>query len=543
MDNSGRSALGPEPAHRVGRAPSGAAVSESGPIGYVVVQVHPLRMYEELDGGQGREVFFRPPRFRVADLAPVVPHLVVTRKDSKAAKESGVAFSRLECKLHDVSQSGVAFEWPGVEQDVAIHELLLSFDGHEAYRGGCRVVSLRTLDGVTLVGATFLDFLINVDHVLQMRTIGQWRQAPAQRMTRELQGWHVAGHDGFKAKVAEFRLFMETAKQQFGELEVLLPWNVINGDRATPEHKALIERVKSDFVPDVLRFADEIDALRRQATEAEDIALKQYSRLHVHDYMMQSPWMARAQAKPLGYPGDYEVMNYVYERPFEGANLFGRAVSYAFLQARASIAVRARKDMVRDRLRHLVDTWQSDRPIRILSVAAGPAQEVYELLLGLEDTKVPIDIILFDQDNGALAYGYARLIKVIAERWAGMVRVTFLHDSIKRLLKDPEIFRTFGYFDAIICAGLYDYLRVPTAVTLTRNMHSRLNEGGEAYISNMAVENPSRWFMEHHLDWYLIHRTRREMCAFAEEAAPTADVSIIEEASGVNPFLCVRRTT
>ena len=84
--------------------------------------------------------------------------------------------------------------------------------------------------------------------------------------------------------------------------------------------------------------------------------------------------------------------------------------------------------------------------------------------------------------------------------------------------------------------------RVPTAVALTRNMFSRLNEGGEAYIGNMAVENPSRWFMEQHLDWVLIHRTRDEMRAFAEEAAPTAEVSILEELSGVNPFLCVRRS-
>jgi extracellular factor (EF) 3-hydroxypalmitic acid methyl ester biosynthesis protein len=513
------------------RVASTAAVASSGPVGFAVVQVHAWRNYEDLEGGQGREVFFRPIRFRPADLAPVIASVAITTE--------GVTTN---CALHDVSQTGVAFEWHDANQLVKFDVLALSFDGYEAYRGGCRIVSVRAVDGVTIVAATFLDFLINIDHVLQLRTVRQWRHAPEERMTASRLSWHVGGHDGFKAKVAEFRLFMEEAKHQFGELERALPWNVVNGERNAPGHQGLVERVREDFVPDVVQFAAEIDALRRLASPQEDHALKAFSRLHVHEYMMQSPWMARALAKPLGYPGDYEVMNYVYSRQFEGPNLFGRAVSYAFLQAPASIAVRARKDMVRDRLRKLVLGWKEHRPIRILSVAAGPAQEVFELLTGLDDTPAPIEIILFDQDHAALAYGYGRLIEEIAARWAGRVRVTFLHDSIRRLLQDPEIFRSFGSFDAIICAGLYDYLRVPTAVALTRNMFARLNEGGEAYIGNMAVENPSRWFMEQHLDWVLIHRTRDEMRAFAEEAAPTATVSILEEISGVNPFLCVRRS-
>ncbi len=527
-DDSGSSVgTGPSTAATGPSAPS----APSGPVGFAVVQVHAWRNYEDLEGGQGREVFFRPVRFRPADLAPVEARVAIT-----------CAGETTDCRLHDVSQTGVAFEWHHASPLVHVDQLTLAFDDYEAYRGGCRIVSIREVEGVTIVAATFLDFLINIDHVLQMRTVRQWRQTPSDRMSAVRLPWHVDGHEGFKAKVAEFRLFMEEAKRQFGELELALPWNVVNGVHNAPGHQALIERVRSDFVPDVVRFSAEIDALRRLADPEEDTRLKAYSRLHVHEYMMQSPWMARALAKPLGYPGDYEVMNYVYARQFEGPNLFGRAVSYAFLQAPASIAVRARKDMVRDRLRSLVQGWQESRPIRILSVAAGPAQEVFELLTGLEDIPAPIEIILFDQDHAALAYGYGRLIETIAAKWAGRVRVTFLHDSIRRLLKDPEIFRSFGAFDAIICAGLYDYLRVPTAVDLTRNMFSRLNMGGEAYIGNMAVENPSRWFMEQHLDWVLIHRTRDEMRAFAEEAAPSGHVSIMEETSGVNPFLCVRRT-
>lgn len=57
----------------------------------------------------------------------------------------------------------------------------------------------------------------------------------------------------------------------------------------------------------------------------------------------------------------------------------------------------------------------------------------------------------------------------------------------------------------------------------------------------MAPENPTRWLMEYHLDWYLIHRSREEMLSLGRSAAPGAEISILEERTGINPFLAIRR--
>jgi extracellular factor (EF) 3-hydroxypalmitic acid methyl ester biosynthesis protein len=144
---------------------------------------------------------------------------------------------------------------------------------------------------------------------------------------------------------------------------------------------------------------------------------------------------------------------------------------------------------------------------------------------------------MFDQDKGALAYAYRRIQPLIENRDGPGVRVLYLHESIKRLLQDRTLFDEFGTFDLIYSAGLFDYLRVPTAVQLARDFYSRLAAGGQLLISNMVPENPSRWYMEHHLDWFLLYRSRAELMEIGQRACPDARLRILEEETGVNPFL------
>ena len=93
----------------------------------------------------------------------------------------------------------------------------------------------------------------------------------------------------------------------------------------------------------------------------------------------------------------------------------------------------------------------------------------------------------------------------------------------------------------LFAAGLFDYLRFNTAATLTRNFHANLAPGGKAYIGNMDPGNPSRWMFEHHLDWFLLYRTKAEMLEFGQAAVPNGRMEVIEDATGTNPFLVVQK--
>ena len=481
--------------------------------------------YEDLDAAQGREVFFRPHRFRSSDLLPLRSTVTITAADAQ-----------FECQLHDVSQNGAAFEWPK-DLPVAVGDKLPSvavrFDSHEPYRGGAQVGSVREMDGVVIVGISF-ELLLPVDEVLELRAIKSFTEtrsgAPAV--------WRAPGHDHFKAQVSDLRLYLEDAQQQLGQLEKDLPWHVLHGE-GSPARGALIEKMRTTFATDVVRFSEDIDKAVRSASPAHAHALIQWSRRNVHEFFMQSPSMNRCAAKPFGYPGDYEVMRFIYEKPFEGPTLFAKAVGLAFDQTRAARAVRDRKDLVKQQLRTLIESRRA--PLRILAVACGPAQELFELLQEMPDLPAPLEIVLFDQDKGALGHAYRRLKPLLDARQGAPVKVVYLHESIKRLLRDGELFAAYGRFDFIYSVGLFDYLRDSTAVGFARKLEARLGEGGRVLIANMAPENPSRWYMEHHLDWWLIHRTRETMLEIAARAAPHAQLQILEEASGVNPFVEIAR--
>ncbi len=125
---------------------------------------------------------------------------------------------------------------------------------------------------------------------------------------------------------------------------------------------------------------------------------------------MQSPWMNRARQKPLGYPGDYELMTRVYDNHFAGATLFAKAVDLSFALTPAAVAVRARKDMLRERLSRLIDE-RKGKPVRILSIAAGPRARDFR---AVGSTREPAE----SRRDRAFRPGQARAIVLVRAAFA-----------------------------------------------------------------------------------------------------------------------------
>ena len=73
--------------------------------------------------------------------------------------------------------------------------------------------------------------------------------------------------------------------------------------------------------------------------------------------------------------------------------------------------------------------------------------------------------------------------------------------------------------------------------------HDTLKPGGTLIVGNFDVSNPHRAFMDHILEWRLIHRTAAELRAlFARSRFGDAPVRVTAERASVNLFAsCVRR--
>lgn len=490
--------------------------------------------YTELEGGSGRDVFYRPDRYLRADLGLV-----------RVSVEVSIEGETHSCELFDVSQNGIAFEWTSTRQpelNFEIEKLVVQFDDHEAYSGVAKISSVRRMGLATVVGVSLIDTLMNIEDVLHLRDVKAWVAGTASDKLRAHEApWYMPGLLPFKALVSDLRLFLEDGQVQLAELEASLPSSVSQGGQRSPASEALVERMRDGFSSDIVRLSNQIDAATRQAARGEWDALREFAQRQLHPLLMQSPWMHRARHKPLGYPGDFELMNGLYGNHFNGATLFARAVNLAFVSTPAAEAVRTRKDLMKRKLNATLDRAQPERAVRILSIAAGPAQEVYEVLEERADIAGPVEIVLFEQDRRALSFAHARLSRVVSRRWQGKVKVVLLHDSIKRLLLGSTVFTAAGQYDMVYACGLCDYLQKNTWVKLCRTLYGTVAPAGTLFVGNMVPSNPSRWFMELHLDWALVYREHAEMLELSRLAAPGAQLAICEEPTGVNPFVALTR--
>ena len=299
--------------------------------------------YVDLDGGSGRDVFYRPDRYQRADLGLVRVSVEVVTQDQQRV-----------CELFDVSQNGLAIEWsddhpPQLGSEIV--KLSVQFDDYEAYQGRATVSSVRRIGTTTIVGVSLLDTLMNIEDVLHLRDVKAWVAGAASDKLRAHEApWQVSGQHRFKSLVADLRLFLEDGQVQLNELEASLPSHIAQGGQDSPARDALIERVKDGFSSDIIRASNEIDLATRSATGRDWDSLREFSRRHLHPLLMQAPWMHRALHKPLGYPGDFELMNGLYGNHFSGATLFAKAVNLAFVCTPAAEAVRTRKELMKQAL-------------------------------------------------------------------------------------------------------------------------------------------------------------------------------------------------
>ena len=89
--------------------------------------------------------------------------------------------------------------------------------------------------------------------------------------------------------------------------------------------------------------------------------------------------------------------------------------------------------------------------------------------------------------------------------------------------------------------GLFDYLTPPVASAVLGKLYQLLKPDGELVIGNFHVRNPSRYYMEYWLDWVLYYRNEDDFKNLIKKA-PSADVTVASDDTGVQMFLQVRNT-
>ncbi|PMY01602.1 SAM-dependent methyltransferase, partial [Pseudomonas sp. GW460-13] len=81
-----------------------------------------------------------------------------------------------------------------------------------------------------------------------------------------------------------------------------------------------------------------------------------YAQSALHPLLLRAPFVYRTFTKPLGYAGDYEMVNQILNDPQQGPTTYFQIVNTAFLKAAVATAHRNRIELLIDFL-----TRQADR--------------------------------------------------------------------------------------------------------------------------------------------------------------------------------------
>ena len=298
------------------------------------------------------------------------------------------------------------------------------------------------------------------------------------------------------------------------------------------------DEARPPFVERMRQAELELHDLVDGFSEEEHAAHRRLYNQHIYPYLRESLFLRRAMDKPMGYAGDYEMMNMLYRDHAEGDSLFAWLMNAYGVNVRAAVAVRNRRNLLTDAIIEALEGATTER-VRIASVGCGPAFEIQRLLETRPQLGKKMELVLIDQEPRSIAYCERMLAPLIASTG---VKAHVVKESIRKLIAHPSLQTALGTCDLIYSAGLFDYLNHGAFTRLAQTLLSSLSDRGHLLIGNFATGQPSRWFMEYCSEWFLIHRTPEELTALGEAAgAHRQAMTVIAEPSGINLFLDVRR--
>lgn len=244
-----------------------------------------------------------------------------------------------------------------------------------------------------------------------------------------------------------------------------------------------------------------LSQLKREARDEDwqQFASRDWQAHPVKSLVHQDPLTRRAFEKPRGYAGDAELIDFIYGlRDLPQTSSTGAAIYGHMFEATAAKAVRARRDILAERLDAIAD--QVERP-RVLAIACGHLREAQKSK-AVAEGRIG-EFIGLDQDRVSLA---------LLGQEQSAFGVKPVHGSVKSILKGET---TFQNFDFVYSTGLYDYLSQPIATNLTTKLFGMLKPGGQLLVANFLTGVPDVGYMETFMGWPLIYRTDDEMADVA----------------------------
>jgi extracellular factor (EF) 3-hydroxypalmitic acid methyl ester biosynthesis protein len=316
---------------------------------------------------------------------------------------------------------------------------------------------------------------------------------------------------------------------------------------ASPERQkielSIIEKLNGLILPITNQIFAKFEEIAGAIAEEVKAVHRAYARRQLHPYLLSSPFIYRTFQKPLGYAGDYEMVNMILRNPVEGASLFAKIINTRFVNGVPAEAHRNRVKYLAAMLHEETrKRAKSGEVTQIFNLGCGPAKEVQDFL-SFDDLCDRASFTLLDFNDETLAYT-GKLLGDLKMRHQRQTPINMIKRSVHQILKEGRRGTEFGknsVYDVVYCAGLFDYLSDRVCRRLMDIFYEILAPGGLLVATNVEASNPDRQMMEYLMDWHLIYRSPEQLLALAPQKAPAENCRVVSDHTKVNIFLEVRR--
>jgi extracellular factor (EF) 3-hydroxypalmitic acid methyl ester biosynthesis protein len=344
----------------------------------------------------------------------------------------------------------------------------------------------------------------------------------------------------FKVAVADIQTFLIDLRRWMEQVEL--------GIRSSPGldrtelERAAVDKLSPRVIPVLDELFEKYEVITARLDADQTPVHRSYVQRHLHPLVLCAPFAYRTYAKPLGYAGDYEMVNMIARNGHEGSSLFAKLFNVWLLQQGSAAAHRNRIEYLTQRLVDETATAaRAGRVARIFNLGCGPAWEIRHFLAQTQlSNHAQFTLVDFNEET---IQHVSQALQQEKQRSQRTATFEFIRKSVQQVLKETarvEALSATKKYDLVYCAGLFDYLPDRICKRLMNVFYRSLAPGGLVVATNVAPFNPNRGSLELILDWLLIYRDAPAMNLLRPDDAPADDVRLRGDATGVNVFIEAR---
>lgn len=273
-----------------------------------------------------------------------------------------------------------------------------------------------------------------------------------------------------------------------------------------------VDEIKDSVLPHIAGHMKDFEGESSYIPEELVDIHRVYVQRDLHPLMLRSPFLHRSYVKPLGYAGDYEMVNMMLRNPNEGPSTYFKIINNLFLSVGPAEAHRNRINILIKHLNEQIDqSIASGKAIKILNLGCGPAVEIQQLL---EQRNVPgtVELTLIDFSQETLDYTYEKITRKLANHNSGL-RLNIVHRSVDQILRQSAKIKETDRdtYDFVYCAGLFDYFSQKACSRVLKLFHALAKPGCTVLSTNVHKDNPAQATMEYIAEWHLVYRNEKDM--------------------------------